>query len=436
VVRSGPRLGPFSSYAALVRRARGFRLLLFATLTSSAGTLLAVIALVIDVKERTESGIWVSALLIVEFVPIVAIGLFLGPLVDRLSRRRLMIASDLLRFGVFCLLPFAPNALAIVVLAGVAGFSTAFFRPAVYAGLPNVVDEEDLPAANSVMQGVENAMWALAPVTGGALAAAFGTGPVYWITAATFLLSATIVSRIPARLLQKAAAISKGHWRDVADGISLVLGSRALLVVLVAWSVAMLGNAAINVSEIFMAQDVHGAGSFGFGLLFGSIGVGLAVGSALASPLIARTSVTGVYAGALGIMCVAYAAAGLAPSIWVTAALASVGGVGNGLALVCNALLVQRGAPDHLRGRVFTVIMSANFVVLGVGMALAGPLVDALGARVLWVGAAGVFGTAAAIAFLLTRSISVTATVDQPPPVSAVPTSAPAAGTSSGEVPG
>jgi len=70
-----------------------------------------------------------------------------------------------------------------------------------------------------------------------------------------------------------------------------------------------------------------------------------------------------------------------------------VGAVGNGAAVVCNALLVQRGAPDHLRGRAFTVIMSSNYVVLGLAMVGAGVLVDTVGAR--WV-----FG-AASVAFLI-----------------------------------
>ena len=56
-------------------------------------------------------------------------------------------------------------------------------------------------------------------------------------------------------------------------------------------------------------------------------------------------------------------------------------GAGNGVAIVCNSLIVQRGAPDHLRGRAFTTIMSVNFALLGFGMALAGPITDAVGAR-------------------------------------------------------
>src|SRR5437588_11677045 len=116
---------------SLLGTAPGFRLLFLSTLGSSLGTLLATVALVVDIKDRTNSGSWVSALLIVEFLPAVAVGLSLGPLLDRVSRRGLMIVSDLVRAGVFFTLPFANTAGQIVALAGVAGLATGFFPPAV-----------------------------------------------------------------------------------------------------------------------------------------------------------------------------------------------------------------------------------------------------------------------------------------------------------------
>ncbi|HEX7525880.1 MAG TPA: hypothetical protein VF327_06195, partial [Gaiellaceae bacterium] len=58
----------------------GFRFLFLSTLGSSIGTLLAAIALAIDVKDRTNSGLWVGAVLIVEFLPTIVVGLTLGPL--------------------------------------------------------------------------------------------------------------------------------------------------------------------------------------------------------------------------------------------------------------------------------------------------------------------------------------------------------------------
>jgi MFS family permease len=75
--------------------------------------------------------------------------------------------------------------------------------------------------------------------------------------------------------------------------------------------------------------------------------------------------------------------------------------LGNGAAVVCNALLVQRGAPDELRGRAFMVIMSSNYALLGLGMVAAGGLTDAFGARLVWGFAAASYLAAALAAFVL-----------------------------------
>ncbi|MGE5689783.1 MAG: MFS transporter [Pseudomonadota bacterium] len=389
----------------LVRRAPGFRLLFLATLGSGLGTMLAVIALTVDVYERTGSGAWVSALLIADFLPTIAIGLLLGPLVDRLSRRRLMIASDLVRFGAFVALPFAPDATTIVVLALVVGFANGFFRPAAYAGMPNLVDERDLPRANSLFQATDNLTWLLGPLLGGALLAAYGPDVPYLVNAATFAVSALLVSRIPARLLASEQPLSRGHWHDLAEGFRTVLRSRALLTVLVAWTIVMAGNAAVNVAEVFLVRDVFDAGNLALGVMMGGAGAGLVLGSLVAGPLLERLPVGPVYGASIATMAAGFGVAAFAPGVWVALPCVVVSGMGNGAASVCNPLLVQTGAPDRLRGRAFTVVMSVNFAVLGASMAVAGPLTDAYGARALWGGAAAVFAVAAAVAWALGRGI-------------------------------
>src|SRR3954453_21315941 len=103
--------------------------------------MITAVALAIDVQERTNSGPWVAAVVVVEFLPTVLVGLLLGPLLDRLERRSLMIAADAVRIGVFAALPFAPSAGVVVALAAVAGLATGFFRPAVYAWNPHIAPE-------------------------------------------------------------------------------------------------------------------------------------------------------------------------------------------------------------------------------------------------------------------------------------------------------
>ena len=410
---TGHRLG-------LLGREPSFRSLFLATLGSGLGTWLALVALQIDVLRRTHSPIWMSALLIADILPMLLVGLVAAPLVDRLSRRGLMIGADLVRFGVFCALPFAPNATTIVALAAVIGTATGFFRPAVYAGLPNLVADEDLPRANSLLQMIDNSTWAIGSLAGGALVAARGPDLAYWINAVTFLVSAALLAQIPQRLLQQAKAESRGHWRDLADGLILVRRSRALLTVLIAWNIGMVANAFVNVGEPFLATDSFSAGSFGLGLMMGSAGAGLAVGAYLAGSWVEERGLANVYGVSLGLMGLGVAGAAASPNVWVAAGCVIVSGAGNGAAIVCNALLVQRGAPDRLRGRAFTVLMSSNVTFLAVGMLVAGRLTDAVGPRWVWAGAAILSTVAASVGFMLARGISETPAQAAEPPVQAL----------------
>jgi len=390
----------FRRQSGLLRRASGFRLLFLATFASGLGTWIAVIALTIDVYDRTGSAKWVSALLVADFLPSVAIGVLVGPLIDRLSRRRIMVSADLARVGIFAALPFTNSAGAIVALAAGAGFATGFFRPASYAGLPNLVDAEDLPAANSLLRGGEYFSWTIGTALGGVIVAAAGPDPAYIVNAATFLVSAALILRIAPHLLQQAAAVSRGHWRDVGDGFALVFHSRVLLAVFFAWNFVMLANAGINVAEVVLVKVDFDGGDLGFGFMWAASGLGLLIGSLWAPRWLELRGILFVYAGALVLMGFGAFTAALSPNVWVALPCMAIGGIGNGAAVVYNSLLVQRGAPDHLRGRVFTVIMSTNFALLGLGMIVAGPLTDALGAREVFVIAAACAAAGAVVGSL------------------------------------
>ena len=406
VVESRRRLG-------LLRRSPAFGYLFLATAGSSFGTYVAAIALTVDVYDETGSGVWVAALLIADFLPIVLIGLLLGPLVDRLSRRRLMIVSDLARFGVFAALPFVNGPAAIVALAAVSGVATGFFLPAVYAGLPNLVPDEELTNANSLLQTVETLAWMIGPILGGLMLTAWGTSVPYVVNAVTFLISAGLVARIPDRRLRSEDSLTRGHWRDVADGVRLVLTARPLRTVLVVWNIALIGSAFVNVAEVVFAKKTLDAGNIGFGVLVAASGVGLVFGSFLSAPALGRVGLRRHYVGSIALMGVGWGAAALSGSIWLAVVFVVGGAAGNGAAIVCNRLLVQRGAPDQYRGRALATIMSSNYAVLGLAMAAAGVLTDVVGARAVWVGAGVVYLVAAAVALVATRWLPVAAAEEQ-----------------------
>src|SRR5918995_755124 len=381
----------------LVRRARDFRLLFFAAVGSGLGTRLAVMALMVDVWDRTHSGKWVAALLVADFVPIIVIGLLLGSVVDRFSRRKLMIASDLLRCAVFVALPFTTGPVQIVVLGGVAGFATGFFRPALYAGLPNLVDDDELANANGIFQAAENLTWMLGPLLGGVLLSFSTPDIAYWFNAVTFLASAFVIALIAEQKLQTEKALSEGHWRDLAKGFKLAAKSRALLTVLVGWSLAMLAVGNSDVAEVELAKVAFDSGNFGLGLLMAASGLGLIFGSLWAGWATERFGTATAYGAAIATMGAGIGLAAVSPTVWIASAIVVAVGIGNGVAAVANSLLVQRGTPDTLRGRAFTVAMSVNYSALLIGMKAGGFVSDAVGARWSW-GIAGILTGVAALA--------------------------------------
>lgn len=378
-------------------------MLFVATLGSAVGTWMATIALTVDVQSRTQSAWWVSALFAVTLLPSVVVGLAAGPVIDRVSRKGLLIGADLARLGVFVALPFVNSVSLIVGLAAVAGVANSFFRPAVLAGLPNLVPEQDLARGTALLQTADWTATAAGPVVAGAIVGASGPHVVYWINAGTFLFSAALVVRIAGRYLQSERGITRGYWRDLREGVGEFRVSRGLQTAFFALGLAAIGAGLINVSEVFLARRSLHAGAFGYGLLWTAAGIGLLSGSLLVGSLLERRTALSAYpwmflpwaAGTFG--------AAVSPNIWVAAVAMVVSGIGNGLTFPTTVVIVQQSTADSIRGRVFTVIISAQNALLGLAFVAAGGMTSAVGARWVFGAAAGLSLAGGITAFGLTR---------------------------------
>jgi MFS family permease len=102
-------------------------------------------------------------------------------------------------------------------------------------------------------------------------------------------------------------------------------------------------------------------------------------------------------------MALGFGVASVSVDVWMAAALCVVGGVGNGIAVVCNALLVQRGMGDEMRGRALTFVMSATYGVMGLSIVLAGALMPPDGARWVWFAGSLCLLVAAVVGYVLAR---------------------------------
>jgi len=394
-----------SDQFALFRYA-GVRRLFWATLISSAGTWLAFVALAFDIYDRTHSSVWVGALFVTETLPIALLGFFFGPLLDRLPRRSLMIGADLFRVVVFIALVFAPSAWAILALAMLAGIAAGLFAPAVYAGLPNLVEERDLAGANGLFQTATSATMIVGPLFGGAIVAVVGPHPAYLFNAASFVLSALLIAGIRPSGLQSVTAASRGYLRDLLDGAAAVFRSRPLLTVFIAWNVAMVGVAAMNTAEVELVTHDFGAGALGYGVFMAATGLGVFIGAFSARAVFARTPFATAYALGFALLAVGMGLVALLPPFALAVAILLIAGTGNGLLLTANAMLVQQGTSDDLRGRSFALIMSANALVLTFSSLGAGVLTDYAGARLVWALAGATMVLAGLVGWLLARPLS------------------------------
>src|SRR5581483_4608869 len=189
-------------YLRLLRSNRDFRLLYTGTLISLGGDWFLTVALLDLVLQLTGSATLASLMLLCQSLPIFLFTPVAGHTVDRIDRRKLMIAVDLMRTAA-CLLPLLARTPALLpfAFAGVIVISigSAYFEPASQAALPNIVAVEKLAPANVLMGSTWGTMLAAGAALGGLVTMRFGRDVAFLIDAASFLASAFILWRMRAR---------------------------------------------------------------------------------------------------------------------------------------------------------------------------------------------------------------------------------------------
>jgi MFS family permease len=295
------------------------------------------------------------------------------------------VLSDLGGAAVFGVLPFVHSPAGICALSAVAGFSAAFFRPACYSAIPNLVRESALVPANALTQAVENFATLIGPVLAGVGVVLLGSGTVYTLNAVSFLVSALLLVRIGTRLQSDVPArIGRTHWREVKAGLAFVRNDYHLSSIFLIWSWATLAYTGINVAEIVLTTEAYGAGSVGFGVFVAFSAGGILLGNVLAFWFIERLTVYGGYRASFLVTAAGVALCAVSPTLWLGCVGAVLFGIGNGIGLVCNMTLIQQVVSDNRRGQIFAVLGSLVQTFTLIGTLAAGPITEAIGPRLMW----------------------------------------------------
>lgn len=356
----------------------------------------AVIVWAYDIGGPTVVGVWVATryLLMALFAPALA------SMADRVSRRAVMVGSDLVRASLVaaaagCLVAETSPA-PVFVLATAASVVGTAFRPAQLAWMPDLVDRPDeLTAANGVTSTSESLAFFLGPAIAGLLLVVADVSTVFGLNALTFLWSAVVVLRVRAKghpvRVPAPGAGGRGLAGAVA-GFSAVRHDRDLLMVVALVASQSLVTGAEYVFAVSIAVEVLETGPEGLGALEAALGVGAIAGGAVvlarAGRLrLGRGLLLGVLLWAVPLLLVA-----AVPEVWMAFAAMLLIGFGNPFVDVNYATLVQRIAPVPVIGRVFGVVESVIVAMMALGSLAMPVLIAAFGLRtaLLSVGAVAV----------------------------------------------
>ena len=389
-------------------RLRDFALLWTGQTVSFIGDGIYIIAIAWQTYDLSNSPSALAAVGLAWSLPQVVLLLGSGVLSDRVDRRFLMIAGDLIRgvavttIGVLSISGSLtiPRLILLVVLFGV---GQAIFEPAFTSIIPTIVPDELLVEANALGQFVRPVTWTLiGPVIGGALVTGAGTGWAFVADAGTFVFSAVMIALIRARPSPKyEEGEATSFFEDLKEGLRYVRGTTWLWVAMVTATVSLF--AAWGPWEVLVPYVVRndlGGSAAALGLVFGAGGVGsvlvaITLGQRGRLP---RRAMTMLYlTWAVGMLMTAGFA--FVSEVWQAATVAFVSESCITALIVIWYTLLQRLVPPHLLGRVSSLDWMISIAGVPLSFAVVGPAADTFGVDATLV-AAGVLGFLATLAFM------------------------------------
>ena len=325
-----------------------------------------------------------------------------GLVVDRLPKRRLMIATHLSLAAVICLLLFVHDRgdlWLLYVVTALYGLGGNFFAAARSAMLKAMLPDELLGEANGVLQSVREGLRLVAPLAGAGIYAAFGGPAVALVDAATFVLSAATLVALP--FAEPATAAKEHHFlREISAGVRHIAVTRVLRDLTTGVGAALL-VAGFSETIIFAitSDGLHRSPSF-IGVLGTFQGIGSILGGVTAARLMRR--IGELRQAAIGLLLFGVGdALWLVPSLGVVLPAMALAGVGIVWAVVALATAYQRRSPTDMQGRVAAAANMLLSVPQTISIAAGAVLITLIDYRIEIVAMALVFAVASV--YLLTR---------------------------------
>jgi predicted MFS family arabinose efflux permease len=384
------------SYLSLLRGNRNFRRLWMAQIVSEIGDwfyTLSIYTLLLQLTGRASS---VALALVLGVLPQTFIGPAAGVVNDRLRRKHVMIAADLVRFVVVLAMLLVrsrstvwlvyPLLLAETIMAG-------FFEPARSSVIPNIAARGEVLIANTLSSATWSVNLLIGASVGGVVAAFFGRDAVFILNALSFLASALLIGgmHFAEPHAESAAPLRPRDLVDfspVLEGIRYVRNHRTLLPTVFAKAGELMIGPSWVIFTVLGAHEfaVHwhnvdptrGA-MLGMSILLGGRGLGALVGPLVSARWAGRSDrrlQLGILFGYL-IIAVGYGSLGISRTVWMASACAMLAHAGGSTVWVFSTTLLQLHTDDRFRGRVFSIDLGFSMLTIAAGAYFCGRLLDA-----------------------------------------------------------
>ncbi|OJF10369.1 MFS transporter [Couchioplanes caeruleus] len=372
---------------SVLTRNRDFRRLFAAELVVFGADWFVMVPLLVLLPELTGSGVW-GALVLAADTGITAVLLpYAGTVADRKDRRTILVAANtaaLVATSLLFLVQSAATAPLALVAIGAVAVAKAFYSPTASAALPNVVDPEDLAAANAVAGSAWGTMTIVGASLGGIVSGAFGPYVCFAVAVAGLLAAAvlTVLIRRPLQAPRDTSTPAPRTWHALIEALRYI-GTRPRIRALVTVKSAVgLGNGVLTVFPLL--AGLYGAGALGAGLLFAVRGAGALVGPLVMRRVLGHRSwlLPGL-ALSMSLYGLGYLGVALVSWFPLVLALVFVAHFAGGTNWVLSNYALQGEVPDRLRGRVFATDMMLATLAISVSQLGAALFVDHVDLRVI-----------------------------------------------------
>jgi len=391
---------------------RPFRTLWLAQFVSIFGDFLALFG-VINLITFTWHGsaVQVTAVTIAYALPLAVIAPVAGVFVDHWNPKLVMISSDLIRAALILLLAFATDVRQICAIFAVLSTVSSFFAPAQSVTLRTLVPMEGLLAANALMAQAFYVVRLVSPAAAGILILWFRERACFYLDSASFVFSAFMIASLTVLRTTRAPGEKtlRSLTQDFLAGNRFIFTHSGLAFVFMAMAMAMFVLSSFSPLISIYIRDSLKAGTFWFGIISSTVGIGLITGTQLVTRMVRSRSKSHVVLCGLLALGVGAAVLGLFRNIPTAALSTFTMGFAVAFVLVPAQTMSQQETPPAMIGRVSSSFMSLISFAQVFGLLLSGVLAQRLGIRPLFLASAGVLALIAGGGYLMIRGKPVVA---------------------------